>query len=447
MLWTVCMTLFNTVSAPKTLIIPVISRGSKLALVQVQEVLTGLKYHHPEIEFSLRCLATKGDKDQKTSLKDLESTDFFTDQLDQHLLEKKARIAIHSAKDLPEQLPKGLKVIALTACRNNQDTLVLRKQLNLKKLKKPLKVGVSSLRREEGLKQLFKHLQFHDIRGTIDQRLSLLNKGTLDAVVIAKVALMRLGYTHLNQMDLDIDTPSLQGSLAVVAREDDIEMARIFSSIESRADEKILYFGLDPSHYLSRGRVTHCPLIQTESKPLKQNDWLEFISSTDVLFTSQKAVKYFADQLKHFPKLMDLMNQKRLSVVGEQTRLCAIRQGWKVHYVARNESQEGLIELFSKRAQSIKKASFFYPKSSSARTKLALFLKQFAFSFHACDLYQTLEKHALSKGLLEQYDEIVFTSPSCVKSFFGQVDYLPKHLRVKYKGEVTREAFEAYISR
>ena len=128
-------------------------------------------------------------------------------------------------------LPKGLKIVALTRGVDESDVLVLRKGETLENLSKGARIGTSSLRRIEALKELKADLDPVDIRGTIDQRLLKLMTHQVDGVVIAKAALIRLNLLHLNMIPLK-GTPALhQGKLAVVAREEDAEMNLLFSLI------------------------------------------------------------------------------------------------------------------------------------------------------------------------------------------------------------------------
>lgn len=201
------------------------ARDSKLSQVQVEEVLTELKQFHPHVKFSPFWVKTTGDKDLKTSLRSLDKTDFFTKELDQMLLEGKIRIAIHSAKDLPEPLPVGLSVVAITKGVDPSDSLVFHE------LPQGAKIGCSSERREKVLLHLRPDFRCVDIRGNIEQRLSLLDQGIVDGVVLAEAALIRLGLTHRRRIQLPGQAAPLQGKLAVVARTDDSEMMELFSCL------------------------------------------------------------------------------------------------------------------------------------------------------------------------------------------------------------------------
>jgi hydroxymethylbilane synthase len=177
---------------------------------------------------------TTGDLDLVSSLRNLEKTDFFTKELDQMLQEGKIRIAIHSAKDLPGQMASGLSLIALTKGLDPRDSLVFRPGESLDTLPKNGVIATSSHRREAVVASLRSDLSFIDLRGTIGQRLSLLETGVADGVVIAESALIRLKLTHLNRMILPGDTVPFQGRLAIVARSSDEEMRSLFSPLDAR---------------------------------------------------------------------------------------------------------------------------------------------------------------------------------------------------------------------
>lgn len=162
-------------------------------------------------------------------------TDFFTREIDQLLLKGECRIAIHSAKDLPEPLPQGLTIAAITQGVDPSDSLVLHPGATLRTLPPHARVGVSSERREKTLRSLRLDLKPVDVRGTIAKRLELLEKGEIDALVVAEAALIRLGLTHLNRLKLPGQTAPLQGKLAVVARADDQEMFHLFACLNSLA--------------------------------------------------------------------------------------------------------------------------------------------------------------------------------------------------------------------
>lgn len=186
------------------------ARSSPLSRAQVEEI-------RKEFEFSFEVVwvETTGDLDKTTSLRALEKTDFFTRELDLMLLEEKIDLAIHSAKDLPEPLPKGLKIAAISKGVDSRDSLVIKKE--------PLQVvATSSARREEAVRQLYPNCTFIDLRGTIHERL----EKEVDGVVVAEAALIRLGLTYLKRVFLPGPTAPMQGKLAIVCREDENPLLR-----------------------------------------------------------------------------------------------------------------------------------------------------------------------------------------------------------------------------
>ncbi len=209
--------------------IKVAARNSPLSQAQVLEVLEELRQKGKAIEFDVVLYETQGDKDKATSLRTLGKTDFFTREIDQMILKGVCRLAIHSAKDLPEPLPEGLQLIALTQGLDPSDSLVMRPGMTLEHLPKGAKIATSSFRREERMRELRSDLTIVDIRGTIGERLAKLERGEIDGVVVAEAALLRLKLTTLNRIRLGGETVPLQGRLALVAREGDHELIQLLN--------------------------------------------------------------------------------------------------------------------------------------------------------------------------------------------------------------------------
>ena len=216
------------------------ARSSPLARIQVGEVLSELNAFYPNISFDTLFVETSGDIDLKTSLRALDKTDFFTKEIDELILGGQCRIGIHSAKDLPHPLPAGLRLICLTKGIDSSDSLVLRPGSTIENLPPHARIATSSVRREECVKELRNDFVFIDIRGTIGQRLEQLDRLEADGVVIAEAALIRLNLTHLNRVRLPGPTAEGQGQLAVIAKEYDEEMAKLFSylNLETAIEQK-----------------------------------------------------------------------------------------------------------------------------------------------------------------------------------------------------------------
>lgn len=212
-------------------IIQVGARDSPLSKVQVQEVLNELQQHCPEVQFETTFLKSTGDLQKHVSLRALGKTDFFTKEIDELVSSGRCQVGIHSAKDLPEPLPKGLSLICLTKGVDSSDVLVLPKGMKLQDLPSKSLIATSSERREESVKQLRSDLSFCDLRGTIGERLDKLARKEVAGVVLAEAAIIRLGLTHLNRITLPGATTPGQGQLAILARKEDREMRELFSLI------------------------------------------------------------------------------------------------------------------------------------------------------------------------------------------------------------------------
>ncbi len=213
--------------------IEVAARQSPLSRAQVNELYSELIRWHPDVHFTLQWVLTIGDKDKTTSLRTLGKTDFFTKEVDALVLDGKCRIGIHSAKDLPDHLKPGLTIVAITKGVDSSDVLVLRPGERIESLSKEAIIATSSLRREKNVRCLREDIQFTDIRGTIGERLEKLFCGDVDGVVIAKAALIRLGLNDLNTQPIPGETTPLQGQLAVVAREEDTEIKKLMSCLDT----------------------------------------------------------------------------------------------------------------------------------------------------------------------------------------------------------------------
>lgn len=196
-------------------------RPSPLARKQAFEALPVLKGLYRDARFVLRVITTTGDKDRATPLSEVEGSDFFTREIDEALLNGDIDVAVHSAKDVPEVLAAGLEVLAQTAALSPFDALVSRGNLKLALLPPASRVGTSSSRRKQELLVLRPDLTLVDIRGNIGERIGLVDSGSIDALVVAHAALIRLGleYRVAEVFPLDIfQAHSHQGRLAIVGR-------------------------------------------------------------------------------------------------------------------------------------------------------------------------------------------------------------------------------------
>lgn len=213
------------------------TRISPLALKQVEEITQALKSLYSKIDYEIVGMETYGDKDKTTPISDIEGTDFFTREIERALLEEKIDFAVHSAKDLPDKIPVGLSIAAITKSIDPYDALVSKNNLFLEQLPNAAKIGASSLRRKTQLKKYRADFQIVDIRGNIEERLEKLAKDGLDAIIVAACALVRLGleYRISQRVPFEILTPHpLQGSLAIELRQNSKELVNLLKRLDGK---------------------------------------------------------------------------------------------------------------------------------------------------------------------------------------------------------------------
>ncbi len=224
--------------------VKIASRSSPLALAQVDEIIRELKAQGCVLDYEVLKIETTGDKDKVTPLTS-SSDDFFTDTIDRAILEGKADVAIHSAKDLPQNLNEGLKIFALTQGMDDRDAWV--GPVHWKDLPPQARVGTSSVLRQKQILQLRPDVTIVNIRGTINERLQLIKESKVDGIVVAVCALKRLGLEAEIKDIFPWEGMPLQGQLAVVGRRNDRELADLLSVIDVRRQYgKVILVGAGP---------------------------------------------------------------------------------------------------------------------------------------------------------------------------------------------------------
>lgn len=200
------------------------SRESKLAMVQTEWVINGIKKKHPEIEFEIVGIKTSGDIILDRTLDKIGGKGLFIKELENALLNKSIDIAVHSMKDMPAELPDELTIAAVSEREDPRDVLVTSNCATLEQLENGAVVGTSSVRREVQVLSKRPDLQFKTLRGNVLTRLNKLLNKEYDAVILAAAGLKRLGleqrcvqYFNVNEM-----IPAVgQGVLAIETRRDD----------------------------------------------------------------------------------------------------------------------------------------------------------------------------------------------------------------------------------
>ncbi len=206
------------------------TRKSALALWQADYVADCIKEKYPEITVEKKLIVTKGDKILDTPLAKIGGKGLFTKALEDEMLAGDIDIAVHSLKDVPTELPEGLKIAAITKRFDPGDALVSPKYGTLDKLPKGAKIGTSSLRRSAQLLHARPDLKIESLRGNVNTRLQKLEDENFDGIVLAVAGLKRLEMEdRITQvLPVEICLPAVgQGALAIEARRDDEEILSI----------------------------------------------------------------------------------------------------------------------------------------------------------------------------------------------------------------------------
>ncbi|WP_087020605.1 hydroxymethylbilane synthase [Thaumasiovibrio subtropicus] len=169
------------------------TRRSALALWQAEYVKAELEKIHPQLEVVLVPMVTKGDIILDTPLAKVGGKGLFVKELENAMLEDRADIAVHSMKDVPVEFPEGLGLVTICEREDPRDAFVSNHYDRLADLPQGAVVGTSSLRRECQLRAERPDLIIKSLRGNVNTRLSKLDAGEFDAIILACAGLMRLG--------------------------------------------------------------------------------------------------------------------------------------------------------------------------------------------------------------------------------------------------------------
>jgi len=215
------------------------TRGSKLALWQAEHVRGLLVNAFADLCIDFSIIKTTGDQLQSNPLSNI-SKGLFTKEIEIALLDQKIDLAVHSVKDLPTDLPKGLKICCIPAREDPRDALISKSGLGLNNLPTGAKIGTSSLRRKSQLFYLRSDLEVTALRGNIDTRMRKLKETDLDAIVLAAAGVKRLFGADLVTQFFEVDeiVPAVgQGALGIEIRENDDQTNTLLKEIRCQRSE------------------------------------------------------------------------------------------------------------------------------------------------------------------------------------------------------------------
>ena len=168
------------------------TRESQLALWQAYHIEARIKSLFPELEVVINKMTSKGDQILDKPLALIGGKGHFTKELEDAMLEGRANLAVHSLKDVPSFIPKGLKLAAVTKREDQSDLFLSHQYESFEDLPEGAVVGTTSLRRRMQLLAKRPDLVVKDLRGNVNTRLRKLKEGQYDAIILAYIGLERL---------------------------------------------------------------------------------------------------------------------------------------------------------------------------------------------------------------------------------------------------------------
>lgn len=272
--------------------ISIATRKSKLALTQTEMAVCELKKHFPELEFEIIPIITTGDKITQKNLYDIGGKALFLKELEEQLLDRRVDLAVHSLKDVPGVISKGLKIGAVLERTDPRDCFVSLKCKSINELAIGSVIGSSSVRRKILISRKRPDLQLVKFRGNINTRLQKLQDGEVDATILACAGLHRAGLfnpEYCYPLEPDEMLPAAgQGTIAIQIRANDERMQKICNSINHKPTWHLVKAERSFMTYLDAScRTPMSAYAYYEGDKIRANYMLSDIEGKNIRFTSK----------------------------------------------------------------------------------------------------------------------------------------------------------------
>ena len=202
------------------------TRRSPLALAQAEWVEGCIRSHESRTRVEIVTIRTSGDRFQHLPIEKIGAKGVFIKEIEEALLGGAIDVAVHSMKDVPTELPEGLAIAAVPEREDPRDVLISHVAGSLAGLPAGARVGTGSLRRRAQVLNQRPDLTVVPIRGNVGTRLARLERGEVDALVLALAGMKRLGWEHQATQPLPADTwlsAVAQGALGLETRRAEVE--------------------------------------------------------------------------------------------------------------------------------------------------------------------------------------------------------------------------------
>ncbi|MBU1998351.1 MAG: uroporphyrinogen-III C-methyltransferase [Candidatus Omnitrophota bacterium] len=223
---------------------------------------------------------------------------------------------------------------------------------------------------------------------------------------------------------------------AIIVVGDVVKLGKRFNWLKK--NKKIIFTGLSEERFFIKGVYFHLPLIKIE--PMDDyrgfDNYLKNISDYDwLIFASRYGVEYFFKRLEAVGLDSRVLNGIKIAAVGDSTKNRLLDFGIKADLVPRNESSKGLIERFKK--ENFKGKNIFLPRSDISDKGLEKELGKLGALVTTSVAYRNVMPKDLPDLDLNDFDKIMFTSPSTVRNFKKRYKKVPKKVKIRYIGDVT----------
>lgn len=218
------------------------------------------------------------------------------------------------------------------------------------------------------------------------------------------------------------------------------EVCSFYKKFNRKKNKKILFTGLSKKRFFLDGNFFHLPLIEIE--PLenyaKFDSYLEKIKDFDwIIFTSRYGVKYFFQRLEKIKKDVRDLAGAKIAAIGGSTKNKLQEFGIRADLVPKQESSAGLIKAFAK--LKIKNKKIFLPHSNISDKGLTKNLRKMGAVVEEAAAYNNTMAKKLPEINWKSFGQIFFTSPSGIRSFKKRYKKIPKEIKVKCIGDVTKK--------
>jgi hydroxymethylbilane synthase len=215
------------------------TRGSPLALVQARGIQARLQAAHAALAegaIAIETIVTSGDTVQDRTLVDIGGKGLFTKEIDAALLDGRIALAVHSLKDLPTVLPDGIDLVCVPEREDPRDALISGVGTSIAALPQGAVVGTASLRRAEQLLHRRPDLKTVPLRGNVGTRIAKLDRGEVQATLLAMAGLRRLGATdRAHPIAPEEILPAVgQGALAITCRSNDRSTRDLLAPLDDK---------------------------------------------------------------------------------------------------------------------------------------------------------------------------------------------------------------------